>query len=620
MNNPSFLLNYVTNRRRLFYAFVLIVCMMSSTLAQTNGDLKREIETALNEEGLTGAVWSIVDADGRVTIDAAGVKNGKSGALLKSTDRVHVGSITKTILAVGMLRLATENKIDLDEPAGKYLPELQFNNAWEASHPVTIRHLMDHASGLTDIRLWQIFSEKADPDSPLAFTFTKDKSVLNIQSQPGTMFSYSNMGYTLLAMIIENVTKERYETYLDKNLLQPLGMKNSTFQFVTQSGDNADSMLAYGHLDGQVIHPALPMYVRPAGQFTTTALDMTLFAKFLMSDGRIGEKEFVKTAYLRQMGQPQLTAAKQNGLQTGYGLGAMRRDRNGQVGLAHSGNIVGYHAMLYWFAEQKRAFFISHNMDSETANYERFNDILIRYSGLDKPTVDPAKKLPLKSTVNWSGYYIPVFSKVEPLAYFDVLSSFSRVRVRNNFVSIQPFQKSEKTLIQTVPNIFRSDGKVENSQVFYQDSEGESFFSDGFSTHKKINGFYLLAHWISFALGGFGLIYLLISGVVQTIKSPKQIFSKSISGGFVGVICLLIPIPFFLRQSFVALGDQNVASVLLFISTAILPVGLAISVIQFLKKGTPKWQDRMALAAVLFSLQWLLVLLYWNLIPFRLWV
>jgi CubicO group peptidase (beta-lactamase class C family) len=620
MKNLSFLLRYINNRMRLFYTFLLIVCVIGSTPAQTNSDLKREIETALKEEGLTGAVWSMVDADGRVTIDAAGLKNGKSGVFLKSTDRVHVGSITKTILAVGMLRLATENKIDLDEPAGKYLPGLQFNNVWEAGHPVTIRHLMDHTSGLTDIRLWQIFSEKADPDSPLAFTFTKDKSVLNIQSQPGTVFSYSNMGYTLLAMIIENVTKERYETYLDKNFLQLLGMKNSTFQFVTQSGDKADLMLAYGHLDGRVIHPALPMYVRPAAQFTTTALDMTLFAKFLMSDGRIGEKEFVKTAYLRQMGQPQHTLAKQNGLQIGYGLGAKRRDRNGQVGLAHSGNIVGYHAMLYWFPEQIKAFFISHNMDSETANYERFNDILIRHSKLDKPTIDPVKTLPLTSIVNWSGYYVPVFSKVEPLAYADVLASFSKVRVNNNSVSIQPFQKPEKTLSQTAPNIFRADGKVENSQVFYQDGEGQSFFSDGFSTHKRINGYYLMAHWISFTLGGLGLVYLLISGIVQTIKFLKHIFSKPISGAFVGVLTLLIPIPFFLTQSFVALGDQNVASVLLFISTGILPVGLAISVIQFLKKGTPKRQDRMLLAAVLFSLQWLLVLFFWNLIPFKLWV
>jgi CubicO group peptidase (beta-lactamase class C family) len=620
MRKLSFILKCINQRVNVFHVFLMLICTWSSTFAQTDSDIKREIGKALKEEGLTGAVWSIVNSDGTVVVDASGKKNKETGSSLKSTDRVHVGSITKTILAVGMLKLATDNKLDLDEPVRKYLPELHFNNAWEATHPVTIRHLLDHTSGLTDIRLWQIFSEKANPDSPLALTFTKDNTVLNIKSQPGAVFSYSNMGYTLLAMIIESVSKERYETYLDNNLLSPLGMKNSTFQFVTQSGPNADSGLAFGHLDGQIIHPALPVFVRPAAQFTTTALDMANFAKFLMSDGKVGDKELVKSAYLRQMGEPEFTLAKQNGLETGYGLGAMRRDRNGQVGLGHSGNIVGYHAMLYWFPEEKKAFFISHNMDSETANYERFNEILIRSLNLNKPVSDTIKKSQFANHSGGSGYYIPLFSKVEPFTYLDILFSFTKVNVSNSDVSLRQFQKPDKSLIQTGLNVFRSDGKIESSHVFYQDSTGEYFFSDGFSTHEKIKGFYLLMHWISFTLGSAGLLYLLVSGIVQTIKFKKGIILKPIVWALLGILSLLIPIPFFLNQSFVALGDQNVASILLFISTIILPIGLGISAIQFIKRRTTKLQARLDLLAVLFSIQWLLVLFFWNLIPFKLWV
>ncbi|MBY0434480.1 MAG: beta-lactamase family protein [Cyclobacteriaceae bacterium] len=364
--------------KKCFYIFYLLIfCLTDSVVAQTDQDLKNEISKALIEEGLTGAVWSMVDADGKITMDAAGLNSKETGKPLKPTDRVNIGSITKTLIATGILRLATENKLDLNNPVGNYLPQFTFDNQWQASNPITVRHLLDHTSGLTDIRLWQIFSEHAKPNSPLEFAFTQHPNVLKVHAPPGEVFSYSNMGYTLLAMIIESVTNEKYESCLDRNLLAPLGMTNSTFQFVSQVGDNADANLAFGHLDNQIIYAALPMYLRPAGQFTTTAYDMAKFAQFLLSDGTINGQEFIHHDYLSQMGQAQNTVSKQKGLLVGYGLGAMTRDRHGVVGLAHSGNIVGYHAMLYWFPKFKKAFFISHNMDSETANYERFNAIFI---------------------------------------------------------------------------------------------------------------------------------------------------------------------------------------------------------------------------------------------------
>lgn len=362
------------------YLLLLLYLTLNLTniYAQNSLILKDEINKALAKEGLTGAVWSILDANGKITIDAAGINNKETGKGLKSTDKVHVGSITKTLIATGILRLATEKKLDLDEPVEKYLPQLSFYNSWQKTKPITIRHLLDHTSGLTDVRFWQIFSEKAKANSPLAYAFVKNPEVLKVHSEPGSIFSYSNMGYTLLAMIIESITKENYESYLDKKLLLPLGMLNSTFHFVSQAGIKADKTLAYGHLDSQIIYAALPMYLRPAGQFTTTAYDMAIFAKFLLSDGTIDGKKFISPTYLTQMGQSQNTIAKQKGLRVGYGLGAMTRDRHGVIGLAHSGNIVGYHAMLYWFPKSKKAFFISHNMDSETANYERFNETLIK--------------------------------------------------------------------------------------------------------------------------------------------------------------------------------------------------------------------------------------------------
>jgi len=175
------------------YIFIISLFFANTSLAQRNNQLNQDIEKLLLEQKLTGAVWTIVDSNG-ITTDCAGLKNAESKESFKPSDKVHVGSIAKTILAVGVLHLATEGKINLDESVSKYLTDTKFINKWNATNPVTIRHLLNHTSGLEDLRLWQMFSMKASPTDDLEYAFTKNPFVLKIRTRPGRMFSYSNMG------------------------------------------------------------------------------------------------------------------------------------------------------------------------------------------------------------------------------------------------------------------------------------------------------------------------------------------------------------------------------------------------------------------------------------------
>ena len=174
------------------------------------------------------------------------------------------------------------------------------------------------------MRLWQIFTLRADPRAPLARAFDRDPDLLRVRTEPGSQFSYSNMGFTLAAMAIESITGERYETWLGRELLGPLGMADSTFEFRSQTGPDADARLAWGHQENFEPVAALPVWLRPATQFTTTAHDMTLAMRFLMSDGRIDGAPFIDETLLRAMGRASTEAAKA-GLATGYGLGLATR-------------------------------------------------------------------------------------------------------------------------------------------------------------------------------------------------------------------------------------------------------------------------------------------------------
>jgi CubicO group peptidase (beta-lactamase class C family) len=608
----------ITKHSALILCLIAISFLPQTVFAQADTVLHQKIDQTLKEESVTGAVWAIVDSNGAISTGAAGLKNTATGEMLSPQHRVHVGSVTKTLLAVGVLRLVTENRLALDTPVEQILSGIKFENKWP-SHPVRIRHLLDHTSGLENLRVWQMFSEKASPATPLEFAFEKDPSVLRIRTIPGSRFSYSNMGYTLLGMVIEAVTKESYETYLDKNLLQPLGMNHSTFSFVTQVGENADPNLAMGHLDNGATQAAIPIYLRPAGQFTTTAYDMGLFLRFLMSDGTLNGQAFIDQSLLSAMVKPVGTEAINAGLEVGYSLGLMKRDRHNVIGFAHSGNIIGYRAMIYLFPQQQKAFFISHNMDSETAKYERFNKILIEALGVNK-TAPTANGLMPKDIVDWEGVYIRTAFTIELSSYFDVLTSFVRVAQKEDRLIFNQFQKAGIILTPAGGYSFRAEDRVAASHVLYRDQLNRTLITDGFVTYEKSNVFYLLSLWISLIVGCLGLLFILFDGIIQFIRKRKAFIREPLWVPFLSVLALFIPMPFFLTQSFIALGDLTAASFLTALVTGFLPLAMLFGCWKYFKNGISEHKKKLELFAVISVLQWVIVLSFWGMIPFRLWV
>ncbi|MBA3563200.1 MAG: beta-lactamase family protein [Gammaproteobacteria bacterium] len=597
----------------LLFAFPVALFASSTTPG-----LRADMERALKDEGLTGAVWATVTPDGAVAVDAAGVKDARSGEALTPDNRVHVGSVVKTLLATGVLRLVTESRLVLDTPISDLLPDLVFDNPWAASDPIRLRHLLDHTAGLDDARFWQVFSLKPDADTSLADAFIGDPSLLRVRSRPGRRFSYSNMGYSLLGMIVESITGERYERYLDAHLLRPLAMNDSSFAFVSQVGPQADARLAMGHFEDGVTQAAAPIYLRPAGQFTTTAMDMAVFARFLMGDGSIDGEPFIDAALLRAMGRPKGTEAAQAGLLAGYGLGLSRRDRHGVIGRCHDGSTVGYRAMLCLFPEQHKAFFSAINTDSETADYGRFDALLIRALDVDAavPTLPGA---PTDSIADWEGIYVPAPNRFASFAWLDTVLNFIRVRWDGTHLHLKPFQSDGRVLTPMGGLLFRAAGGATTSHVLLRSSDGTRVISDGLQSYEQVPLAKIVPLWISLVAGLSGLIYILVSGVVRLLMG-RLAPSRALFVPFLAVIALSLPLPFYLQQSFLQLGDATVASVLLAAVTGALPLAMVVGLVFQFRRRTTGVIAALDVLAMLAVLQWTIVLAGWNLLPFRLWV
>ena len=583
--------------------------------AQQAVALKEQIKTLLAEQKLSGAVWATVSDSGDIHTDASGYKNTSTEILLNPTAKVQVGSVCKTIVAAGFLRMATLGLVKLDGAVKDYLPDLPLDNYLFKNDPVTIRHLLDHTSGLTDAKLWHIFSSTAKANTPLQTVYANSPGILKIQAKPGTMYSYSNIGYTILGMVIEKLTHQQYEDYLDEQILTPLNMNSSSFHFIAQT---ADTSLAYGHFDGGQPVTALPMYLRPAGQFTTTAADMGKFLRFMMSDGTIDGKPFIKNEFLHAVGRPTRTDAYQKGVPFGDALGAYSRDRYGAVGIAKNGNTLGFAAMIYFFPAHKKAFFIAFNMDSETANYDLFNAVLVAHLGVAKGNFVTKGKDIENELHNWNGYYIPVVTKVEPFGLLDIVFSHTRFSISKTDALLSPFQGKQKALIYQGSRLFTMADRTNVSHALYTNVTGQKFITDGVNTIQKISGFRVVAIAASMIAGITGMLYLLVVGFIQLVQYKLAFGKMPLNWVFVALLAFAGSIGLIATQPFMRLGDASTGNILLAISTLLVPMFSIVSLFLIIRTKR-RYLQLVSFWALIFVLQFCAMLMANNLMPIIMW-
>lgn len=588
--------------------------------ALSAGDaLSVDIGKALVEEGLVGATWALVTPEGS-TVGAAGLNDVSRSLPMSPTDRVQVGSVAKTLVATGVLRLVTEGRVALDAPLARYLPQAPIDNPWEPASPLTVRHLMDHTSGLDDARLWQVFSLRARPDAPLIDGLVHEGGLLRVRHRPGDRFSYSNTGYTLLGMLIEAVTGRRYEAWLDAELLAPLGMNRSTFAFTTQAGAQGDPTLAMGHFDRETPSAALPWRLRPASQFTTTAGDMARLARFLMSDGRVQGRMLIERSLLRAMAVPTTTEAAKAGLSAGYALGLARRDRHGVVGNCHLGNLGTFRAALCLYPAQQRAFFIAYNSDDETANFDRIDALLVRALGMPAPP-EPKVGAPDVDPGSWSGLYHARPNRFAQFAYLDELLGVTRVRWDGEALTVTPMLGTARRLVPAGGGLFRAADRREPSHVLLRSADGRWLVADGLRTLERSRWTTIAAHGISAAAGLLGWLYLLTVGGIRSLKALRRKAWRQEPLRWL-VLCLalglLAPL-LYLMQPFYALGDPTPANLATAALTGALPLALAAAGLSHVRAGLGTAVARVDMLALAGALQWCAVLAAWGMLPLLLW-
>jgi hypothetical protein len=273
--------------------------------------------------------------------------------------------------------------------------------------------------------------------------------------------------------------------------------------------------------------------------------------------------------------------------------------------------------MLCTYPEQGKAYFYALNTDSETARHERIDAIFIRSLGLAAAAI-PAAAEPMGEISRWDGFYVPAPSRFASFEWLDRVASFTRVRWDGSRLHIEPAQSAPRTLVPAGGALFRAADRRLPSHALLETPEGRRVLTDGLQSHEQVSPLTMTLLWANLGAGMIGLSYLLVSGVVRMARRRMPVSHPTLVP-VLTVLALFLPLPFFLRQSFLQLGDLTVASGLLALATTALPLAMVTGLALHFRTRVGAALAALDVVAMLAVLQWAIVLAVWGLLPLRLW-
>jgi D-alanyl-D-alanine carboxypeptidase len=301
-------------------------------------------------------------ADGSTFGLAVGVSNRATGAAMRPTDRLLLGSVGKTYVSAVTLQLVHEGKIALDDPISKYLDTTPWFSRLPNASSITVRQLMQHTSGLVRYELNPKFTADltANPDKVwsvedrLAYLFDTKAPFA-----PGAGWEYSDTNYIVLGAIIERAGGAPYYDQLRKRILEPRGLKDTV---------PADSRRVPGLVQGyagpnnafggtdEMIRDGLfavnPQFEWTGGGLAVTAEDLARWAQQLY-EGKVVDASLMDDLLA---GVP-----ARLGPETSYGLGVIIRPTSLGVSYGHSGFMPGYQTDVMYFPRLRTAVAVQVN-------------------------------------------------------------------------------------------------------------------------------------------------------------------------------------------------------------------------------------------------------------------
>lgn len=340
--------------------FVNTMNAQGSNFAEFQNTFARELKDA----GVVGGSFVFIKDNSVAAQEFYGSANLEKKQPVDENTIYHWASNTKPFTGIAIMQLRDRGLLKLDDPVTKYLPELrEIHNPFGSMDEITIRHLMTHSGGFRNGtwpwrngKDWEPFEPTEYSQLVAMFPFTQ------VQFKPGSKFSYSNPGIIYLGRVIEKLSGDDYEVYIDKNILKPLEMYRSYFDATPYHLLKYRSHSYYiekGKRTDGVFDANTGITVSNSG-LNSPIPDMIKYLNFLLGDPKKQDvyDGVLKRSSLEEMWKPQLKAdvdANGNpGFTTDIGLIYFLDQRLSKTHLGHGGDQNGFISYID-FDPSKRA-------------------------------------------------------------------------------------------------------------------------------------------------------------------------------------------------------------------------------------------------------------------------
>jgi CubicO group peptidase (beta-lactamase class C family) len=306
----------------------------------------------LEDHHIAGATVSVVRNGELLLAKGYGFSdNDKRTPVDPARTLFRVGSVSKLFTWTAVMQLVEQGKLDLDTDVNRYI---DFTIPATYPQPITLRHLLTHTPGFEE-RGIGLFSGKNEPRS----TWLPANLPTRVRP-PGTFSAYSNYGTTLAGYIVERAAGMSWEEYVEKNILQPLGMTGSTAREPIPDALKANMSGGY-KWDGNELDPEDFEIVgssAPAGSVSATATDMARFMIAHLNDGTLGDARILADSTARLMHS---RAFSHDDRINGFALGFYEKSSHGLRIIGHGGDTQWFHTDLALIPSESLGVFVSYN-------------------------------------------------------------------------------------------------------------------------------------------------------------------------------------------------------------------------------------------------------------------
>ena len=347
---------------------------------------------------IMGFSTAIVQNGKLVHTSTFGTKNNHGEAVDEHT-LFQAASISKPITALAILKLVQEQKLRLDENVNTYLKEYQLVNPFEADgHIVTIRNILNHSAGLNVGGFGGYPNGTTVPKLLASLKGQGNSPALQVVEQPNTRWNYSGGGYLLLGKIIEDVSGLPFHIYLKQEILDPLGMTESTFQQPIDTSSYRNISYAY-NASGKPYNGNWHNYAaQGAGGLWTTPTDLAKYCMGVYKAYTGKDNALFDQKTMEDMVIPNFR---------NWGLGPLIVEKPDGAVFTHDGSNAGFKADFFAYLTKGNAVIAMANSENGADLCAEYLEAASRYYGWKAREPLLVKSLPITLTMgkNYLGVY-----------------------------------------------------------------------------------------------------------------------------------------------------------------------------------------------------------------------